>query len=139
MRYNVIEKKNKVNESLINEISSILNITNDKIKTAINELIKEKDEYKKKYDDTYNIPYSQRYDLFKIGEIVKMKADEPIKNEEYTIVRMENNCIFAVDKNNIEKKFSPEALSTVQEYKDEKEKYWQDIRDSFSPRNNRFY
>ena len=65
-----------------------------------------------------------RLQLFTNGDVVRMKTD----TTEYTVTGKRNNKIIAVNKDNIEQEFSPDALLTVNEYQEETETFYRDIK-----------
>ena len=73
-------------------------------------------------------PDNPRLQLFKKGDVVKMKIDRGINCTEYTVIGKAYNKIIAVNKDNIEQKFSPDALSTAKEYEEETEAFSKDIK-----------
>ena len=108
--YNRKNKSNKEilakKEQKITELNTKLSSLEDEIK----ELTTERD--------------NPRLQLFTNGDVVRMKTD----TTEYTVTGKRNNKIIAVNKDNIEQEFSPDALLTVNEYQEETETFYRDIK-----------
>jgi hypothetical protein len=69
-------------------------------------------------------PTSKRYNLFKVGDIVKNRLDNNMTSPvSYTVVEKTPIEIICVDKSNNQIVFSPEALSTAEEFKKQKSDY----------------
>jgi len=112
---NINDEYNKLSDNMM-KLRTKLNANNfDDLYKEIEMLLNENDKLKNITNEIGNIPYSDRYELFNIGDIVKVRTEGAADPKKFTVIRKACNFIFAVDKDNIEQKFSPEALSTASE------------------------
>lgn len=84
------------------------------------------------FTKTKRISYSERYELFNLGDNVCMKN---CMNKRYTVVNKKHNFIYAVDKENKTFEFSPEVLMS----KNEINEYYEKISEARKRRGSLIY